>query len=141
MPFVVALLVIGILLIFMFVAAAREPGVGPGETAVAYAAALGRGDISTAVGLSDDSMLAGLDRGEVAGGAWARADGAPPGSVGASVLGVETVTETAGRAVVVTCSVEGGATVRSEVCLVRKNSRWRVTGFTPGVGLVDPPAE
>lgn len=141
MPFVVALVVIGALLAFTFYAVAREPGVGPGETAVAYEEALGRGDLSTVIALSDESMLVGHGREEIEAEMRAPSEDVRLDAPRSNSLGVESVAESGGKAMVVTRSVAGDGASRSEVALSRTNGRWRVTGISRGAGRTPPPAE
>ena len=141
MPFVVALIIIGVLLAYTFVAAAREPGVGPGETAVAYQTAWHRRDLSTLYDLSADSMRAGRSRAEFECDEKCRFDEGPlPGGRGAA-FGVESVVQRELDATVVTRAVSGDAAMRSEMTLVRGNGRWQVVGCTGDAAATHPGAQ
>ena len=122
-------LVLTALLVFMWVAVAREPGPGPADVAIAYERAWDELDFDLLFDLSGDELRDGMRRDRfvrVKRAAHERA-GTPAG-IGADIA-VETTVAGTDAALVVTRVVAGGDAMRNNVSLERRANGWVVVGY------------
>lgn len=132
MPLVVALVVILGLLVFMWVAIAREPGPGPVDVAIAYERAWDELDFPLLYELSGDELRDGMRRDrfvEVKRAAYEAGDHVH--RLGADVS-VETSVAGHQTALVVTRVAIDGTAVRNNVMLEHRANGWVVVGYTLG---------
>lgn len=134
MPFVIALVLLGLLLLALVIRVATEPGPTPDETAVAFESAWDRLDFASVWELSGTEMRDGRSRGEFVAAKRAAFEGRPPlhGLVG-HVTVRDVMAE--GQRVNVRTSLAlpedgGGPVAGSDVTMERRDGRWQVVAYT-----------
>jgi hypothetical protein len=129
-PLVIAVVLLFGLMVFMWVAIAREPGPGPSDVALAYERAWDEFDFGLLYDLSGEEMHDGLRRERFIAAkrsAYANTDtaGQPKSdvSIETSVAGHQT-------ALVVTRVEAQGTAVRNNVMLERRSNGWVVVSYS-----------
>lgn len=128
MPLVVAIVIIGVLLVFMWIAIGREPGPGPSDVAIAYERAWDELDFDLLFDLSGPELRDGLRRDQFLAAkraAYAR----QTSRIGAEIT-VETSVSGTNTALVVTRVAAGGGAVRNNVMLDHTANGWVVIGYS-----------
>lgn len=151
MPFVVALVLLGLLLLALVVMVAREPGPTPEETAVAYEAAWDRLDFASVWEMSSTEMRDGRSREEfVAAKRAVFADRPQLDSLvgDVSVRDVMSEGQRVNVRTVFALPDSDGDTVEagSNVTMERRDGRWQVVAYTYAGGdheqtITDPELE
>jgi hypothetical protein len=127
-PLVVAIVIIGGLLLFMWIAVGREPGPGPSDVAIAYERAWAELDFNLLFDLSGAELRDGLRRDQFL--AAKRAAYAQRSSrIGAEIT-VETSVAGNQAALVVTRVAADGGSVRNNVMLEHTSNGWVVIGYS-----------
>ena len=129
MPVVVALVIVGLLLLFMWISVGREPGPGPSDVAIAYERAWDELDFGLLYDLSGAELRDGLRRDQfIAAKRAAYANAGKNSRIGARIT-VETSIAGHQAALVVTRVVADGA-VRNNVTLDHTANGWVVIGYS-----------
>ena len=129
MPVVVALVIVGLLLLFMWISVGREPGPGPSDVAIAYERAWDELDFGLLYDLSGAELRDGLRRDQfIAAKRAAYANAGKNSRIGARIS-VETSIAGHQAALVVTRVVADGA-VRNNVTLDHTANGWVVIGYS-----------
>ena len=129
MPVVVALVIVGLLLLFMWISVGREPGPGPSDVAIAYERAWDELDFGLLYDLSGAELRDGLRRDQfISAKRSAYANAGKDARIGARIT-VETSIAGHQTALVVTRVVAGGA-VRNNVMLDHTPNGWVVIGYS-----------
>ncbi|MDQ1458108.1 MAG: hypothetical protein QOH28_3728 [Actinomycetota bacterium] len=139
MPIVVALVIVGLLLLFMWISVGREPGPGPSDVAIAYERAWDELDFGLLYDLSGAELRDGLRRDQfIAAKRAAYANAGKDARIGARIT-VETSIAGHQTALVVTRVVAGGV-VRNNVMLDHTANGWVVIGYSlrPDTEAVPP---
>ncbi len=130
MPLVVALVIIGLLLLFMWISVGREPGPGPSDVAIAYERAWAELDFDLLYDLSGAQLRDGLRRDQfIAAKRKAYAGLGKSSRIGAHVT-VETSVAGHQTALVVTHVAADGGAVRNNVMLDHTANGWVVIGYS-----------
>ena len=130
MPLVIALLIVGLLLLFMWISVGREPGPGPADVAIAYEKAWDELDFDLLFDLSGPELRDGLRRDQfVAAKQAAYANTDQRARIGARVS-VETSIAGNQTALVVTQVEADGGAVRNNVMLDHSANGWLVIGYS-----------
>jgi hypothetical protein len=130
MPLVVALVVVGLLLLFMWISVGREPGPGPADVAIAYERAWDELDFDLLFDLSGAELRDGLRRDQfVAAKRSAYAKAGKRARIGARIT-VETSIAGHQTALVVTQVAADGGAVRNNVMLDHTSNGWMVIGYS-----------
>lgn len=144
MPFVIALVMLGLLLVALVVMVGREPGPTPEETAVAYEAAWDRLDFASVWEMSGTEMRDGRSRSEFVAAKRAAFAARPPlDSLVGHVFVRDVMSE--GRRVNVRTSLalpdDDGEPVAagSDVTMERRDGRWQVVAYTYAGSETDQP--
>jgi hypothetical protein len=128
MPLVVALCIVGVLLVFLFVALAREQPPAPADVAIAYETAWDHLDFSMLFDLSGPELRDGMRR-----DAFIAAKRKAYGDHDRSRIGARIEVDTAitghDTALVVTRVSTNGSSVRNNVLLERRGGSWVVVGY------------
>jgi len=128
-PIVVALVIVGLLLLFMWISVGREPGPGPSDVAIAYERAWDELDFGLLYDLSGAELRDGLRRDQfIAAKRAAYANAGKEARIGAQIT-VETSIAGHQTALVVTRVVAGG-TVRNNVMPDHTANGWVVIGYS-----------
>lgn len=130
MPLVIVLVVIFGLLVFMWIAVAREPGPSPADVAIAYEKAWNELDFDLLYELSGSELRDNMRKDRfiaVKRAAHERGD-APPQRLDAHV-GVETFVKGHITSLVVTKVESEGATMYNNVMLERRSNGWVVVSY------------
>jgi hypothetical protein len=130
MPLIVALVIIGALLFFMWVSIGREPGPGPSDVAIAYEKAWDELDFDLLFHLSGPELRDGLRREQFVAAkrkAYANADKSK--RIGAHIT-VETSVAGQQTALVVTLVEADGGSVRNNVMLDHSANGWLVVSYS-----------
>jgi hypothetical protein len=138
-PIVVALVIVGLLLLFMWISVGREPGPGPSDVAIAYERAWDELDFGLLYDLSGAELRDGLRRDQfIAAKRAAYANAGKDARIGARIT-VETSIAGHQTALVVTRVVAGGV-VRNNVMLDHTANGWVVIGYSlrPDTEAVPP---
>ena len=130
MPLVIAMIIVGLLLLFMWISVGREPGPGASDVAIAYERAWDELDFDLLYDLSGAELRDGLRRDQFVAAkraAYAGSQGRP--RIGAKI---EVETSVAGHqtALVVTRVVADGGAVRNNVMLDHTANGWAVIGYS-----------
>jgi hypothetical protein len=126
-PFTIALVAIGVLMLVALVAIAREGAQGPTDVAVAYEEAWDRLDFGSLFDLSGTELRDGQARAEFV--ASKRAAHAETARRPATVVSVENVDEFEDAAFVTTRLVAGDGELRNRMQLARRGGRWVVVAY------------
>jgi hypothetical protein len=127
-PLVVAIVIIGGLLLFMWISVGREPGPGPSDVAIAYERAWDELDFNLLFDLSGPELRDGLRRDQFL--AAKRAAYSQRNSrIGAEIT-VETSVAGNQTALVVTRVAASGGAVRNNVMLDHTANGWLVIGYS-----------
>jgi len=130
-PFVIALIVLGFLILALVLRFATEPGPTAGEVAVAYETAWDHLDFDSLWELSAEELRDGRDRAAFVAAKRAAFTGQPPLDRLTGHVGVEEVVLEGRRAQVRTSlALRAGGRVASNVTLERRNGRWQVVAYT-----------
>jgi hypothetical protein len=128
MPLAIAIGIVGVLLLFLFVALARDQGPAAADVAIAYEKAWDHLDFSMLYDLSGSELRDGMRREP-----FIAAKRAAYGNHDRSRMGAQIEVDTAvtGRetALVVTRVEHGGTSVRNNVLLERRSGTWVVVGY------------
>jgi hypothetical protein len=128
-PVVVALVIIGLLLLFMWISVGREPGPGPSDVAIAYERAWDELDFGLLYDLSGAELRDGLRRDQfIATKRAAYANTGKNSRIGARIT-VETSIAGHQTSLVVTRVVADGV-VRNNVMLDHTANGWVVIGYS-----------
>ncbi len=131
MPFVIALIVLGALIVALVVRFATEPGPTVEEVAVAYETAWDRFDFESVWELSAEEFRDGRDRASFVAAKRAAFAEQPPLDRLTGHVGVEEAVVEGRRAQVRTSlALRSGGRVASNVTLDRRNGRWQVVAYT-----------
>jgi hypothetical protein len=125
---IVSLSICFVLLIFMWVAIAREPGPSAADVAIAYERAWDALDFSLLFDLSGDELRDGLRREDFIAAKRAAYAG-KNGRLGAKVV-VDTSVVGHQTALVVTRVEAAGGSVRNNVMLEHTSNGWKVVGYS-----------
>jgi hypothetical protein len=129
-PLVIALVIVGALLLFMWISIGREPGPGPSDVAIAYERAWDELDFSLLYDLSAAELRDGLRRDQfVAAKRAAYANTGARRRIGAKI-DVETSVAGHQSALVVTKVTADGGAVRNNVMLDHTANGWVVIGYS-----------
>jgi hypothetical protein len=129
----IALGALGVIIMFLFVAVAIEPGPQPADVALAYEMAWDRLDFDTLFDLSGLELRDGAKRpGFVAAKRAAYAD-AKRGKLAARIA-VENVTEASETALVITNVATNEGSVHNNVLMERRSGRWYVVAYSLRAG-------
>jgi hypothetical protein len=129
-PLVIALVVIGLLLLFMWISVGREPGPGPSDVAIAYERAWDELDFDLLYDLSGAELRDGLRRDQfIAAKRKAYASSCKSARIGAHIT-VETSVAGHQTALVVTQVAADGGAVRNNVMLDHTANGWVVIGYS-----------
>jgi hypothetical protein len=128
-PVVVALVIVGLLLLFMWISVGREPGPGPSDVAIAYERAWDELDFGLLYDLSGAELRDGLRRDQfIAAKRAAYANAGKNTRIGARIT-VETSIAGHQTALVVT-RVVADCAVRNNVMLDHTANGWVVIGYS-----------
>lgn len=128
MPLVIALVIVGLLLLFMWISIGREPGPGPSDVAIAYEKAWDELDFGLLYDLSAAELRDGLRRDQFVAAkraAYANASA----RIGARIT-VDTAVAGHQTALVVTKVEADGGAVRNNVMLDHTANGWVVIGYS-----------
>jgi hypothetical protein len=128
MPLVVALIVIGVLIGFLFYAFSHERPPAPSEVAIAYERAWDALDFSMLYDLSGAELRDGMKRDAFVAAKRAAHTGQERSRIGAHAE-VETAVTGRDSALVVTNVSSAGSTVRNNVLLERRGGSWVVVEY------------
>jgi hypothetical protein len=129
-PLVIALVVVGLLLLFMWISVGREPGPGPSDVAIAYERAWDELDFDLLYDLSGAELRDGLRRDQfIAAKRKAYASSGKSARIGAHIT-VETSVAGHQTALVVTQVAADGGAVRNNVMLDHTANGWVVIGYS-----------
>jgi hypothetical protein len=128
MPLLIALLVIGALIGFVFVAFARDPGPAPADVAIAYERAWDRLDFSLLYDLSGAELRDGLARPAFV-AAKEKAYGMAPVRRVSEHIDIASSVLTPDAALVVTAVRTADGEVHDDVVLERRDGRWVVVAY------------
>jgi hypothetical protein len=129
----IALALLGVIVVFLFVAVGIERGPQPGDVALAYEMAWDRLDFDTLFDLSGTELRDGARRqGFVATKRSAYVD-AKRGRLAARI-GVDSVVEAADTALVVTNVATDQGSVHNNVLMERRSGRWYVVAYSLRAG-------
>jgi hypothetical protein len=126
--FIVAMVICFLLLIFMWVSIAREPGPSPADVAIAYERAWDDLDFSLLFDLSGDDLRDGLRRDEFIAAKRAAYEG-KSGRLGVQVA-IDTSVVGHQTALVVTRVETDGGSVRNNVMLEHTSNGWKVVAYS-----------
>ena len=130
MPLVIAMIIVGLLLLFMWISVGREPGPGASDVAIAYERAWDELDFSLLYDLSGAELRDGLRRDQfIAAKRAAYADAEKNRRIGAEIV-VETAVAGQQTALVVTRVAAGGGSVRNNIMLDHSANGWLVIGYS-----------
>ncbi len=128
MPLAIALGIIGVVLLFLFVAVAREQGPSAADVAVAYELAWDQLDFSLLYDLSGAELRDGMRREPFIVAKRAAYGDHDRSRIGAQIE-VDTAVTGQETALVVTRVSHGGSSVRNNVLLERRHGMWVVVGY------------
>jgi hypothetical protein len=128
MPLVVAGCIVAALLLFLFVAFARETGPGAADVAVAYELAWDQLDFSLLYDLSGAELRDGMRREPFIAAKRAAYGDHDRSRIGAQI-DVDTAVTGNETALVVTRVAHAGSAVRNNVLLERRHGTWFVVGY------------
>ena len=128
MPLAIAMCIVGALLLFLFVALAREKGPGAADVAIAYEIAWDHLDFSMLYDLSGPELRDGMRR-EPFIAAKRNAYGDHDRSRIGAQIEVDTAVTGEETALVVTRVSHEGSSVRNNVLLERRSGTWAVVGY------------
>jgi hypothetical protein len=129
----IALGVLGVIVLFMFVAIATERGPQPSDVALAYEMAWDRLDFDTLFDLSGPELRDGAKREGFIATKRAAYSTTTRGRLAAHIE-VENVTEAADTALVVTNVATDQGSMHNNVLMERRSGRWYVTAYSLRTG-------
>lgn len=130
-PFVVALVALGVLLLLFVIRFATESGPSPGEVALAYEEAWDRFDFATVWELSGTEMRDGRSREEFVGAKRAAfADRPSLDQLAGRVLVEDVVIEGQRANVRTSLGLEDTRPAGSDITMERRDGRWQVVAYT-----------
>ena len=124
-----ALAVIGVLIVFLFIAVAKEGGAEPADVALAYELAWDRLDFDTLFDLSGPELRDGAKRPDFVQTKRAAYAGVTRGRLAARIA-VENVVAAPDTALVVTNVFTDGSAVRNNLLMERRSGRWYVVAYS-----------
>jgi hypothetical protein len=128
-PLVIALVIVGLLLLFMWISIGREPGPGPSDVAIAYERAWDELDFDLLYDLSGAELRDGLRRDQFIAAKRKAYAGSRHRRIGAHVT-IETSVAGNQTALVVTKVAADGGSVRNNVMLDHTANGWVVIGYS-----------
>jgi hypothetical protein len=128
-PLVIALVIVGLLLLFMWISVGREPGPGPSDVAIAYERAWDELDFDLLYDLSGAELRDGLRRDQFVAAKRKAYAGSQHRRIGAKVT-IETSVAGNQTALVVTKVAADGGAVRNNVMLDHTANGWVVIGYS-----------
>ena len=129
----IALGLIGVVILFLFVAIATERGPQPADVALAYETAWDRLDFDTLFDLSGPELRDGAKRQGFIATKRAAYANAARGRLAARIA-VETITEASDTALVVTNVATDQGSVHNNVLMERRSGRWYVVAYSLRAG-------
>jgi hypothetical protein len=127
MPLAISLIVLGVLIVVMWVAFARDPGPSPADVAIAYEHAWEQLDFDLLYDLSGNEMRDGLGRKDFVSAKRTAHVGAP--TAAASDVVVEEAVSSGQTALVVTRVSTDTGSVRNNVVLEKRAGGWTVVRY------------
>lgn len=130
MALAVAIGLVGVLLVVLWIAFAKEPGPGPADVALAYERAWDRLDFDLLFDLSAEELRDHMRRAEfVAAKRGAHGSGAPTERVAARIE-VEDLVTANDTALAVTRVTTADGAIRNNVMLEKRSGGWVVVGYS-----------